>query len=125
MMKKSSYPTINDTQFGEVTIDDEVYSFDVIIRADGKIEKRNKKIAQELFGTSHSLGEQELEDVIKGKPRVLIVGAGQDGCLDLTKEGKSFLEKAHVDYQIAPTPEAIKLYNTTDERKACLIHVTC
>jgi hypothetical protein len=36
-------PRIDQTQFGSVTIDGEVFTHDVIIRLGGQVEKRKKK----------------------------------------------------------------------------------
>jgi hypothetical protein len=39
-------PRIDQTQFGSVTIDGEVFTHDVIIRLGGQVEKRKKKLSK-------------------------------------------------------------------------------
>ena len=38
-------PTINNTEFGSITIDKEVYDHDVIISLDGQVKKRKKELS--------------------------------------------------------------------------------
>jgi hypothetical protein len=42
-------PRIDETQFGSVTIDGNVFEHDVLIRLGGKVEKRKKKLSKALF----------------------------------------------------------------------------
>ena len=45
--------TIDRTSFGDITIDGQTYDHDVLIRLDGSIEKRKKKLSKKQYGTSH------------------------------------------------------------------------
>jgi hypothetical protein len=47
-------PRIDQTQFGSVTIEGEVFTHDVIIRLGGRVEKRKKKLSKAVYGTSHT-----------------------------------------------------------------------
>jgi hypothetical protein len=53
-------PRIDQTQFGSVTIDGEVFTHDVIIRLGGQVEKRKKKLSKAAYGTSHTIAAQSL-----------------------------------------------------------------
>ena len=119
------YPIIQSIKFGEVTIDDKTYTRDLYIRADGSIKRRKKKLAKELYGTSHSIGPEELKILCKKKPEILIIGTGHDGCAGLTKKASAFLQKQAVGYELLPSPEAVQLYNRTNKKKALLLHLTC
>jgi hypothetical protein len=44
---------IEHTEFGSITIDGKTYEHDVIIRLSGKVDKRQKKLSKELYGTSY------------------------------------------------------------------------
>lgn len=123
--QRTVYPQIQSTQFGEVTINNERYSYDIFIRVNGKIKKRDKKIAKELFGTSHKICVEELKKVCKKSPELLIIGSGQQGMVELTSDGKDFLKKEGIDYEIKPTPQAIQAYNEAKKRKTIILHVTC
>ena len=48
-------PTINGTEFGSITIDKEVMEHDVIIRFNGEVKKRKKKLSKAVYGTSRFL----------------------------------------------------------------------
>ena len=45
--------TIQGTEFGSITVADEVYDHDIVIRLSGKVKKRKKKLSKQEFGTSH------------------------------------------------------------------------
>lgn len=119
------YPEIAHAGFGEITVGDENFSHDVYISVYGKVKKRKKSIARELYNDAHVVGAKELEVVCQGGPELLIVGAGKDAKLELTDDARRFLEQRSIKYQILPTPQAVEAYNSASQRKATLIHVTC
>ena len=120
-----AYPKITGTQFGSIGLDDETYDRDIYILADGEVKKRKKKLAKEVYGTSHKIGPDELAAICKGKPKIVFIGTGQQGVAELTEEGRRYLEKQGIDYAALPTPEIVASYNKCDKRKAALLHVTC
>jgi len=124
-MKDITYPVIQSIEFGRITIDGETYTRDLYIHADGTIKKRKKKLARELYGTSHSVGPEELKKFRKRNPEILIIGSGHQGALELTKEGRKFLENARIDFEILPSSKAVRFYNASGKRKSLLIHLTC
>lgn len=48
---------IEDAKFGSITIDGKTYEHDVIIHLSGKVEKRQKKLSKEKYGTSHIISK--------------------------------------------------------------------
>jgi hypothetical protein len=56
-------PRIDQTQFGSVTIDGEVFTHDVIIRPGGRVAKRKKKLSKAVYGTSHTISLAEAKHV--------------------------------------------------------------
>ncbi len=120
-----AYPQVTDTAFGQVTIDGKVYENDVLIRADGKIKKRDKAAVKKRYGTSHMIGPEELARACKGDPQVLIIGTGQDGAAELTEDGAAFVKERGIKVKALPTPSAIEEYSKAKGPKAALIHVTC
>jgi len=125
LAKLPKYPSIRHASFGEITVQDKVYKHDLFIRADGEIKRRNKKLAKETVGSSHIVGMEELDKVCKGRPSLLVVGQGMNSMTHLSKEGETFLKRQGVEVELAPNPEAIRLYNKSRLRKALLIHVAC
>jgi hypothetical protein len=52
-------PKIEQTTFGSITIEGEVYEHDVIIRLNGEVKKRKKKLSKSIYGTSHIVSTEE------------------------------------------------------------------
>ncbi len=116
---------IEGTEFGSITIDGKTYDHDVVIRLSGKVGKRHKKLSKEKYGTSHIISQAEAEDVFEAGCDQLIVGAGQAGNVRLSPEAKDFFEKKGCRVVLQPTPEAIRSFNESREKKIGLMHVTC
>jgi len=119
------YPTITYAAFGEVSVGKSVYKTDVVIRGDGKVRKRDRKVPKRTYGTSHKIGPEELEKVCRGHPALLVIGTGQSGMVTLTAEGEEFLLQRGIAVQALPSPRAVKAYNRAKGRKAAIIHVKC
>ena len=117
--------TIEDTGFGAITIDGEVYEHDVIIRLSGKVEKRKKKLSKEKYGTSHIISKDEAKFIYEDGCEMLIVGAGQEGNVRLSPEASDYLNKKACKVLLQPTPDAIRSFNQSRERRIGLMHVTC
>jgi hypothetical protein len=56
-------PKIDRTMFGSITIEGEVFERDVLIRLNGKIKKRKKKLSKAQYGTSHIVSLAEAEHI--------------------------------------------------------------
>jgi hypothetical protein len=69
-------PRIDQTQFGSVTIDGAVFTHDVIIRLDGQVEKRKKKLSKAVYGTSHTISLAEAKHLYQKGAARLLIGAG-------------------------------------------------
>ena len=71
-------PRIDETTFGSITVAGKIYGYDVIVRPDGSVKRRKKKLSSAVYGTSHMISLQEARYVRKqaaGAQR-LIVGSG-------------------------------------------------
>ena len=121
----SAQPQIVKTSFGKITVDKNTYEKDIYILASGEIKKRKKSLAREVYGTSHKIGPTELKKLCKGHPRVVFIGTGQSGLMELTEEGLSYLAERGIEVQALATPEVIDAFNRCQKQKAALIHVTC
>jgi hypothetical protein len=116
---------IEDTKFGSITIDGKTYEHDVILRLSGKVEKRQKKLSKEMCGTSHIISKAEAKFVFEDGCDVLIVGAGQEGNVRLSTEASDYFNKKRCKVLLQPTPEAIRFFNQSHDKKIGLMHVTC
>ena len=116
---------IADTSFGQITIGKNTYETDVYISTGGEIKKRKKRIAKEVYGTSHKIGPAELKKICKGHPKMVFIGTGQSGLAELTSEGNEYLREHGIESCVLPTPEVIDEFNKFNKTKAALIHITC
>jgi hypothetical protein len=118
-------PRIDKTNFGSITIAGEKFEHDVILRLDGRVEKRKKKLSKEIYGTSHVVSLAEAEFVFEAGAARLIVGAGQSGMLELSDEAADFFKKKKCAVELFPTPKAIQRWNKAEGPAIGLFHVTC
>jgi glucokinase len=119
------YPQIRRVTFGEITVGRKSHNHDIYISVQGKVRKRQKSLAKQLYGNAHIVGPNELDIVCRGGPEVLIVGTGKEGRVELTEEACRYLNQRSIRLQMLPTSEAVGAYNRCEARKAALIHVTC
>ena len=116
---------IESTSFGAITIDGETYGHDVVIRLSGEVVKRKKKLSKKYYGTSHMLSKDEAKFVFEKGCQQLVVGSGQMGNVQLSPEADAYFAKKGCKVLLRPTPEAIRLFNRSKEKKIGLFHVTC
>jgi hypothetical protein len=120
-------PRIDRTAFGSITVEGSVFEHDVIIRPDGKVKKRKKKLSKAVYGTSHTISLDEAKYVCDqgaGADR-LIVGSGQYGNVELSPEAAAYVEDRKLSVLLSPTPEVIDVWNETEGKAIGLFHVTC
>lgn len=116
---------IDDTQFGSITIDGKTYYHDVVIRMSNDIVKRKKKLSKRVYGTSHTVSEDEVRFVFEKGCMELILGTGQHGMVSLSQEAAAFLDSKGCRVIAKETPDAIRTFNASDRPKVGLFHVTC
>jgi hypothetical protein len=120
-------PRIDGTTFGSITVDGSVFEHDVIIRPDGQVKKRKKKLSKAVYGTSHTISLQEAKYVCgQGVDAdLLIVGSGQHGNVELSPEAAAYLKRRNCRVVLRRTPKVIDVWNQTEGRAIGLFHVTC
>ena len=118
-------PIINRSKFGSITAEGEVFKRDVIIRLNGKVKKRKKKLSKAIYGTSHIVSLDEARHVYEEGAELLIVGAGQHGLVKLSDEAADYLRQKVCRVELLPTPEAIQVWNEVEGAVIGLFHVTC
>ena len=116
---------IEGTSFGSITIDGKTYDHDVLIRLDGTIAKRKKKLSKKLYGTSHVVSADEAKFVFEKGSELLVLGSGQEGNVRLSPEAETYLTKKGCKVVIQLTPEALRVFNNARGKKIGLFHVTC
>ena len=118
-------PTIQKTDFGSITIDDEIYEHNVVIRMSGKVKKRRKKLSKQKYGTSHTVSLDEAKHILDEGAKHLIIGTGQSGALKLSDEAEKYFKEKGCSVELLPTPQAVDLWNKAKGKTIGMFHVTC
>lgn len=119
------HPKIDDTEFGSITLDGAKIEHDVLIRLSGEICKRKKKLSKAVYGSSHTLSLDEAQYVYEKGAERLILGSGQNGMAHLSSEAAAYFKEKGIRVDLAPTPEAARLWNKAKGAVIGLFHVTC
>ena len=118
-------PNIDGSAFGSITIAGRRIENDVMIRLDGAVSKRQKKLSKAIYGTSHVISLAEAEVIFEKDAERLIIGAGHNGMVGLSDEAADYFAKKKVKVELARTPEAIQRWNKARGKVIALFHVTC
>ncbi|KPK99581.1 MAG: hypothetical protein AMJ91_07315 [candidate division Zixibacteria bacterium SM23_73_3] len=111
---------INSYDFGEVVIDGKRYTSDVIIYPNRVKDDWWRK-------EGHQLCIDDLEDVLKREPDVIVVGTGSPGLMKVLPETEKLINSKEVRLIIQPTKEACQTYNQliSSQKVVALLHLTC
>jgi hypothetical protein len=118
-------PIIQGTEFGSITVDDEVYDHDIVIHLDGKVKKRKKRLSKEQYGTSHTVSLAQAEHIYDDGAERLVIGTGQYGNVKLSDEAESYFKGKACSVELSPTPDAVKAWNEAEGKTIGMFHVTC
>jgi hypothetical protein len=118
-------PKIDSTSFGSITVEGETFDYDILIRLDGRIEKRKKMLSKEKYGTSHKIALEEAEHIYEEGTQKIIIGTGQTGFVELSEEAEDFFRGKRCGIELFPTPWAIERWNEIEGRVSAMFHVTC
>lgn len=116
---------IDATAFGSITIEGQKIKNDVILRLEGSVQKRKKKLSKKVYGTSHKISLEEARYVYEKGAEILIIGAGQYRSVGLSDEAEKYLKKKGCRVKLLATSKAIQAWNTAGENAIGLFHVTC
>jgi hypothetical protein len=118
-------PKIDSTNFGSITVDGETFDYDILIRLNGKVEKREKALSKEVYGTSHKVSLEEAKYIYESETEKIIIGTGQTGFVELSEEAEDFFMEKKCGIELLPTPWAIVRWNEIEGRISAMFHVTC
>ena len=118
-------PKIEVATFGRITVNGESFDHDIVIGLSGEITKRKKKLSKQVFGTSHIISCEEVEQIFEEGCKTLIIGAGLYGQVKLSEDAQKFLNERGVECILQPTVDAMKKFNLIEGAKIGLFHVTC
>jgi hypothetical protein len=111
---------INHYSFGRITINDKMYTSDVIIypeRVDSSWWRKE----------GHYLQIADMTDVINAKPDVIVIGTGYSGAMTVPKETSEFIMSKGIEIHAERTEKAVELYNSLqkDKKVIAALHLTC
>ena len=118
-------PRTEATTFGSITVDGRRIEHDVILRLDGSVEKRKKKLSKKVYGTSHTISKEEAHYIYEDDAETLIIGSGQYGLVNISDEARDYFQSKDLKVILESTPKAIELWNETGGHLIGLFHITC
>jgi hypothetical protein len=118
-------PKIDKTKFGSITVAGTAFDHDILIRLDGQVKKRKKKLSKAIYGTSHTISLAEAEHIYEQGAERLIIGTGQYDNVRLSAEAKEFFIRKNCQVDLQSTPQALETWNQAEGAVIGLFHVTC
>lgn len=111
---------IDSYEFGRIVIDGKTYTSDVIVDWESVDSSWWRK-------QGHSLQAEDLAVILEHRPRVLIVGTGYSGALEVEREVERFLHSRGIELIIAMTEVACHEFNARGGAKGVVaaLHLTC
>ncbi|MDI6807130.1 MAG: MTH938/NDUFAF3 family protein [Candidatus Aenigmarchaeota archaeon] len=110
---------INSYSFGRIVINEKEYTNDVIILL--------TEVKSWWRKEGHEVCVQDIKEVVKARPELLIIGTGASGYVVVKEETEKFLASNKIELIAKPTQDACKLYNDLSESKRVVaaLHLTC
>lgn len=112
-------------KFGSIIVDGKKYRRDVLLFPDGTMRDRKRGFWR--FG-SHSIKKEEVEELIKASPDIVVFGKGVYSRAKLSSDALRSLKESKAELIILPSKEAVLKVNElldANKRLAALIHITC
>ena len=111
---------IESYQFGLIVIDGEKYSSDVIIYSDHVNANWWRK-------ESHRVEPEDIAEIIKAKPEILIIGTGEPGLMKVTPAAAKYIRAKGIRLIIEKTRWAWRTYNDLSKSAQVVgaFHLTC
>ncbi len=111
---------IDSYDFGRIVIDGQTYISDVIVFA-------NRVKGGWWRKEGHKLFAEDLNDVTKEKPQVLVVGTGYSGLMEIPRETVEYIKSQGMELIIETTGKAVSVFNMLSKSKKVIavLHLTC
>ncbi len=111
---------IDSYKFGNIIVDGKKYTSDLIIFPDKIIDKWIRK-------KGHRLNPEDVNDIVKYNPDLLIIGKGAYGFMKIPTKTKDFLKSNNIDFIALKTKKACKKFNELSKEKnvVAAFHITC
>lgn len=111
---------ITEYDFGRIVVKGKEYNGDLIIF-------RNRVVTGWWRKEGHRLLPNDLDEVLKEKPEILVVGTGRAGLMRIDPKTKKLLENHDIDLISERTEQAIEIFNNLvkEHKVAGAFHLTC
>ena len=111
---------IEHYSFGKIVIDSKTFTSDVIIYP-GRVD------ASWWRKQGHYLQADDLADIIRARPDMLIVGTGYSGVMTVPEETVRFVVSKGIEIRVERTGKAVELYNSAKKKGVVIaaLHLTC
>jgi hypothetical protein len=112
---------IDSCNFGQIIIDGQRYTSDVIVFPD-------KVKADWWRKEGHRLCVEDIKEILEEKPNVLVVGTGYSGLVKILPETEKYVKSRGVELIAQRTGEAYKTFNRLVQSGKFVIaafHLTC
>jgi hypothetical protein len=111
---------IDSYKFGQMVIDGEKYTKDLIIYPDKVKSSWWRK-------TGHLLTLDDIKDVLTQNPDILIIGTGYMGLMKVDDEVKKYAKDKGIDLIIQKSRKAVQIFNQkqSEARVFGAFHLTC
>lgn len=113
------YPELELTKSGSVRGGKKTFSEDIVVRVNGRMQKRTKDDGAPRLATAGDVTEQDLGRACRGGPEVLVLGVDDE--TPLHDAGMAFLRRRAIALEQLSRKKAIKRFNTLKARKALLL----
>jgi len=112
--------TIDSYHFGQIVINGQKYSSDVVIFSDRVKDDWWRK-------TGHELCVEDIAEVMTENPEVLVVGTGESGLMKVLPEVEQAAQAREIKLVVATTDKACNTYNQLghSQRLVAALHLTC
>jgi len=111
---------IDSYSFGRIVINGKTYTSDVIIYS-------NRVDAAWWRKEGHLLQLADVEDALRAKPDVLVIGTGYAGVMRVPRETIGRIAAQGIEVKVERTSNAVRVYNDLQGTRTVIaaLHITC
>jgi len=112
---------IEEYYFGLINVDGKKYTYDVEVRWNGEVLSWWRK-------EGHLIKPEDIKRAIEMSPELIIIGRGEAGVAEVSKETKEEILSKGIKLIIEKTTSAVKIFNDSKakgEKVIGLFHLTC
>lgn len=111
---------IEDYRFGRLTVDGRTYRSDALVFPERVADGWRRR-------EGHSLCLEDLGEVLRYRPEVLVIGQGHSGLMQVPASVTEALARQGIEVFAAPTGEAVREYNrrAKEKKTVAALHLTC